>query len=132
MDKVIYLTTNQIIAINTVQIRLYSPDEPLGVKDPNLLDSAINRPIQSVFGSDDYPTIFEKAAALFESIAKNHAFHNANKRTALASLIVFLKVNHYRWTMGLDEEQDFTVDVVNHKYIFGEIVSTIETYTEKL
>ena len=77
MDKVIYLTTNQVIAINTVRIRLYSPDEPLGVKDPNLLDSAINRPKQSVFGSDAYPTIFEKAAALFESIAKNHAFHNA-------------------------------------------------------
>ncbi|MFD1040491.1 hypothetical protein ACFQ3N_19115 [Virgibacillus byunsanensis] len=57
MDEVIYLTTNQVIAINTVQIRLYSPDEPLGVKDPNLLDSAINRPKQSVFGSDAYPTI---------------------------------------------------------------------------
>lgn len=132
MDGVIYLTTNQIIAINTVQIRLYSPDEPLGVKDPNLLDSAINRPKQSVFGSDAYPTIYEKAAALFESIAKNHTFHNANKRTALASLIIFLKINHYRWTMGIDEEQDFTVDVVNHKYTFSEIVSTIETHTEKL
>ncbi|MFT9598381.1 type II toxin-antitoxin system death-on-curing family toxin [Mesobacillus sp.] len=132
MDEVIYLTTNQLIAINTVQIRLYSPDEPLGVKDPNLLDSAINRPKQSVFGSDAYPTIHEKAAALFESIAKNHAFHNANKRTALASLIVFLKINHFRWTMGIEEEQDFTVDVVNHKYTFEEIVSTIKYHTEKL
>ncbi|WP_102345953.1 type II toxin-antitoxin system death-on-curing family toxin [Bacillus sp. Marseille-P3661] len=132
MDEVIYLTTNQVIAINTVQIRLYSPDEPLGVKDPNLLDSAINRPKQSVFGSDAYPTIYKKAAALFESIAKNHAFHNANKRTALASLIVFLKINHFRWTMGIEEEQDFTVDVVNHKYTFEEIVSTIIKHTEKL
>ena len=132
MDEVIYLTTNQVIAINTVQIRLYSPDEPLGVKDPNLLDSAINRPKQSVFGSDAYPTIYEKAAALFESIAKNHAFHNANKRTALASLIIFLKINHFRWTMGIEEEQDFTVDVVNHKYTFEEIVSIIKNHTEKL
>ncbi|MEQ6390900.1 type II toxin-antitoxin system death-on-curing family toxin [Bacillaceae bacterium S4-13-58] len=126
------LTTNQVIAINTVQIRLYSPDEPLGVKDPNLLDSAINRPKQSVLGSDAYPSIYEKAAALFESIAKNHAFHNANKRTALASLIVFLKINHYQWKMGIEEEQDFTVDVVNHKYKFEEIVSTIKSHTEKL
>ncbi|MEQ6377658.1 type II toxin-antitoxin system death-on-curing family toxin [Bacillaceae bacterium S4-13-56] len=132
MDEVIYLTTNQVIAINTVQIRLYSPDEPLGVKDPNLLDSAINRPKQSVLGSDAYPSIYEKAAALFESIAKNHAFHNANKRTALASLIVFLKINHYQWKMGIEEEQDFTVDVVNHKYKFEEIVSTIKSHTEKL
>ncbi|WLR44346.1 type II toxin-antitoxin system death-on-curing family toxin [Bacillus carboniphilus] len=49
-------------------------------------------------------------------MAKNHAFHNANKHTALSSIIVFLKINHYRWTTSLDEEQDFVVDVVNHKY----------------
>ena len=132
MDGIIYLTTNQVIAINAVQIRLYSPNEPMGVKDPGLLDSAINRPKQSVFGNDAYPTVYEKGAALFESVAKNHAFHNANKRTALASLIVFLKINHYRWTMGIEEEQDFTVDVVNHKYTFEEIVSTIESHTEQL
>lgn len=132
IDEIVYLTTNQVIAINTVQIRLYSPQETLGVKDPSLLDSAINRPKQTVFGNDAYPSIYEKAAALFESIAKNHAFHNANKRTALASLIVFLKINHYRWTMGIEEEQDFTVDVVNHKYTFEEIVSTIKGNTEKL
>lgn len=70
MDEIVYLTTNQVIAINTVQIRLYSPQEPVGVKDPGLLDSAINRPKQTVFGNDAYPSIYEKAAALFESIAK--------------------------------------------------------------
>ncbi|MBM7573426.1 type II toxin-antitoxin system death-on-curing family toxin [Aquibacillus albus] len=132
MNEIIYLTTNQVIAINTVQIRLYSPGEPMGVKDPTLLDSAINRPKQSVFGSDAYPSIYEKSAALFESIAKNHAFHNANKRTALASFIVFLKINHYRWTMGIEEEQDFTVDAVNHKYTFEEIVTTIKNHTERV
>jgi death on curing protein len=132
MDEVIYLSTNQVIAINSVQIRLYSPEEPLGVKDPNLLDSAINRPKQSVFDNDAYSSIYEKAAALFESIAKNHAFHNANNRTALASLIIFLKINHYQWKMGIEEEQDFTVDVVNHKYTFEDMVSIIKSHTEKL
>ncbi|RBP00230.1 type II toxin-antitoxin system death-on-curing family toxin [Rossellomorea aquimaris] len=132
MDEFIYLTTNQVIAINTVQIRLYSPKEPVGVKDAHLLDSAINRPKQSAFGRDAYPEISEKAAALFESIAKNHAFHNANKRTALASLIIFLKINHYKWTMGIEEEQDFTVDVVNHKYNFEEIVFSIQQHIVKI
>jgi death on curing protein len=130
-QEITYLTTNQVIAINTIQIRLYSPKELLGVKDPSLLDSALNRPKQSDLGDDAYPSVYEKATALFESIAKNHAFHNANKRTALASLIVFLKLNHYIWTMGIDEEQDFTVDVVNHKYTFEEIVDIIKNHTEK-
>lgn len=130
--EIIYLTTNQVIAINTTQIRLYSPDEILGVKDSNLLDSALNRPKRSVFREDAYPSIYEKATALFESLAKNDTFHNANKRTALASLIIFLKINGYRWMMGIEEEQDFTVDVVNNKYAFEEIVSTIKNYTKKL
>jgi death-on-curing protein len=131
IENIVYLTTNQVITINTVQIRLYSPQELVGVKSPSLLDSAINRPMQSVFGDDAYPSIYEKAAALFESIAKNHAFHNANKRTALAFLIVFLKINHYKWTLGIEEEQDFTVDVVNHKHTFEEIVSIIKENTKK-
>lgn len=131
-EDIVYLSANQVIAINTIQIRLYSPLEHVGVKDPNLLDSAIHRPKQTVFSNDAYPIIHGKAAALFESIAKNHAFHNANKRTALATLIVFLKRNHYEWTMGIDDEQDFTVDVVNHKYTFKKIVLTIKENSNKL
>lgn len=132
MEKIIYLTTTQVIAINSIQIQLYSPQEQPGVKNSNLLDSAVNRPIQSAFGQDAYPSIYEKAVALFESLAKNHAFHNANKRTALASLITFLKINQYRWTMGIGEEQDFTVDVVNHKYPFDDMTAIIEKHSERL
>src|SRR5690625_1489167 len=92
---VVYLTTNQVITINTMQIHTFSPQEQVGVKEPGLLDSALHRPKQTLFGNDTYPTIYEKAAALTESLAKNHTFYNANKRTALASLIIFLKLNGY-------------------------------------
>jgi death on curing protein len=131
-EKVIYLNTNQVIAINTMQIKLYSPAEQIGVKEPTLLDSAINRPKQTIFGKDAYPTIYEKAAALTESLAKNHAFHNANKRTALAALIIFLKLNQYEWTMDVIKEQDFIVDLVTNKISFEKMVSIILEYTEKL
>ncbi|WP_352927507.1 Fic family protein [Peribacillus simplex] len=49
----------------------------------------MNRPRQTVFENDAYPSIHEKAVALFESIFKNHAFHNANKRTTLLPLLCF-------------------------------------------
>jgi death on curing protein len=129
---VIYLNTNQVIAINTMQIKVYSPGEQVGVKEPALLDSAINRPKQSIFGKDAYPTIYEKAAALTESLAKNHPFHNANKRTALASLIIFLKLNHYEWTMDVYKEQDFIVDVVTNRIDFSEMITTIREYSKEL
>ncbi len=60
----------EIIAMNFFIIEKYSPREMKGVKEQSLLESAVYRPQQSVFGEDAYPTIFEKAAALFESLAK--------------------------------------------------------------
>ena len=41
-------------------------------------------------------------------------------------------MNHYEWMMEVKEEQDFTVDVVNNKYTFNEIVSIIKDHTDKI
>ncbi|HLR71791.1 MAG TPA: type II toxin-antitoxin system death-on-curing family toxin [Pseudogracilibacillus sp.] len=132
MTNIVYLTTNQVITINTMQIKVFSPKEQTGVKEPNLLESALNRPKQTVFKHDAYPTIVKKAAALTESLAKKHPFHNANKRTALASLIIFLQLNGYEWTMDVMKEQDFIVDVVTNKYSFEEITEIIKNHSRKL
>ncbi|MFD2624588.1 type II toxin-antitoxin system death-on-curing family toxin [Salibacterium salarium] len=43
-----------------------------------------------------YPTLFEKDSALFESLARNHCFHNGNKRTPFAAVDTFLKKNGYK------------------------------------
>src|SRR5699024_11471524 len=94
-EKVVYLTANQVITINTMQIKIYSPGEQIGMKSPDLLDSAINRLKQTELKQEAYKTLFEKAAALTESLAKNHSFHNTNKRTEHAYLIMFLKLNNY-------------------------------------
>src|SRR5699024_12235531 len=94
-EHVVYLTTNQVITINTMQIHTFSPQEQVGVKEPGLLDSALHRPKQTLFGKDAYPTIYEKAPALTESLDKNHTSYKANTRTALASLIIFFKLTVY-------------------------------------
>lgn len=130
-----YLTEHQVLFLNGHQINLYSPQEQQGVKDEALLSSAVHRPMQSVLGEEAYPTIFEKAAALFESLAKNHAFHNANKRTAFASLYMFLRQNNHKFTAPPQIAEDFTVKVVAEKnppVSFEEIVSWIKEYTIEL
>lgn len=123
-----FLTEEEVIAINLYTISEFSPNEQTGVKLPDLLNSAVMRPQQSVFGQGAYPTLFEKAAALFESLAQNHAFHNANKRTAFLSLLQFLAYNGHGFEMDQQEAEDFVVDVVNHKYTFGQIVENIKNH----
>ncbi|WCK52512.1 hypothetical protein PP175_13745 [Aneurinibacillus sp. Ricciae_BoGa-3] len=72
----IYITKETAIEINRQMIELYSKGEIVGVKDESLLESAIHRPLQTMFGQSLYKEIFDKATALFESIAKNHVFHS--------------------------------------------------------
>jgi death-on-curing protein len=66
-----------------------------GCRDINLLESAVARPFHSAFGEDAYPTILDKAVALFHSLNSNHPFHDGNKRTAIIALDDFLVANGY-------------------------------------
>ena len=54
-----------------------------------MLESALARPQATAFGSDAYPSLDAKAAALLHSLARNHALIDGNKRLALAATIAF-------------------------------------------
>ncbi|MFT8323739.1 MAG: type II toxin-antitoxin system death-on-curing family toxin [Bacillus sp. (in: firmicutes)] len=126
-----YLTKGQIVYLNAFLIKKYSSSEDIGIKEPNLLDSAINRPKQSAFGEDAYKTVFEKSAALFQSLAQNHPFYNANKRTAYAALKVFLLQNGYSIEAKQQEKEDFTVKISDQENKIGinEMSIWIENHT---
>jgi len=86
-DSLYYLTVADLRVI---------ADDAVGtfvLRDPGLLASAAARPQTTVFGTDAYPTIWEKAAALLHSIASNHPLVDGNKRLSLASAVIFLARN---------------------------------------
>ncbi|WP_411344670.1 type II toxin-antitoxin system death-on-curing family toxin [Paenibacillus sp. WLX1005] len=128
MTPIRHLSVQEVIAINVAMIQRYSPGEQVGVKEPGLLHSAVHRLQSSVFGEDAYPSIFEKAAELFESLGQNHPFHNANKRTAFTAMVVFLRYNGLSFKMSAKEAEDFTVDMVNHHFDFQQSAETIERH----
>ena len=89
-----YLTRDDVRAIHQELADEFAggtdPISPPGVRDENLLGSAISRPSTSIGETRKYPSIEMAAAALLHSIIHNHAFHNGNKRTALVSMLAFL------------------------------------------
>lgn len=129
MNPIRYLTSQEVIAINVAMIQKYSVGEHIGVKSPHLLESALHRPKSSAFGEDAYLSIWEKSSALFESLGQNHPFQNANKRTAFTALLLFLRYNGYRFIMDQKQAENFTVDMVNHKFTFQELTSLIKEYS---
>ena len=56
-----------------------------------------------MFGTDAYPDLDTKSAALLHSIARNHALIDGNKRLALAALLAFCGLNGRRLTLTNDE-----------------------------
>jgi death-on-curing protein len=89
-----YLTAEQILFLHARII-----DETggaHGVLDIRLLESAVGRPQATFGGRSLYREIFRKAAALMESVARNHSFADGNKRTAIASAALFLRMNGFR------------------------------------
>lgn len=129
MNTIRYLTTQEAIAINIAVIQKYSPGEHIGVKGSHMLESAFLRPQSSAFEDDAYPTIFQKAAALFESLGQNHPFQNANEHTAFTALVIFLRYNGYRFSMDKKAAEDLTVDMVNHRYSFDDVAEIIRRHS---
>lgn len=83
------------------------------VRDIGLLESAVARPKASVFGQDAYATLAEKAAALMHSIAQNQALVDGNKRLALTSTLVLLRLNGARSAASKDELFDLMMDMAD-------------------
>lgn len=106
-----YLTVAEVLAMHTDQIERSAGSH--GVRDPGLFEAALYRP-QTGY----YADLIEEAAALWESLAQNHAFIEGNKRTAFAATYTFLAINGgsrpiqetYAFVNALYEADQFSFD----------------------
>jgi len=74
---------------------LGEPIHPFGIRDKNLLESAVSRQHTGFGGIQKYSDIRQIAASLLFGICNDHPFHNGNKRTALVCTLSFLAENGY-------------------------------------
>lgn len=85
------LSKEQILMLHTQLIQHTGGSD--GVRDYNLLDSALETPFQSFGGDELYPTIQAKAARLGYGLIKNHCMIDGNKRIGTHAMLVFLALN---------------------------------------
>jgi death-on-curing protein len=88
-----FLTVSEVLLILEDQIKNYGGT--YGIRDVNLLSSALYVPQSSFDGNYLHKTIPAMAAAYAFHICQNHPFIDGNKRVALASSLVFLDINQY-------------------------------------
>ena len=86
-----------------------------GVRDENLLDSALKTPFQTFGRNDLYPDILEKASQLCYSLIENHPFVDGNKRIGVHLTLLFLKLNNIESDYSQQELIDFGLEVASGK-----------------
>ena len=100
----------------------------LHIRDEGLLFSALARPAASAFGTDAYGTLELKAAAMFTSIARNHALVDGNKRTAWVLTVAFLNINGFDLTMTQDQKFDLVLAVAQGQLDLEVIAATLAAH----
>lgn len=103
-----------------------------GVRDKNLLASAVNTPFQTFMGNDLYPSLYDKAAQLCYGIANNHPFIDGNKRTALHSMYVYLIINGYDITASQQDVENLIINVAAGNITNTELAYWLKVNTKEI
>ncbi|GHE28294.1 type II toxin-antitoxin system death-on-curing family toxin [Streptomyces capitiformicae] len=103
----VYLSAEDVLAIAEQAV----DDQGVVVRDAGLLESAVHRPSASMFGQEAYTDLFDKAAALLQSLAINRPFIDGNKRTAWVSCVVFLAMNEVQLRPDIDAAERLVIAV---------------------
>lgn len=114
-----YLMLEQVLKMHDEFIEKFGGLQ--GIRDMNLLLSAIETPKASMFGEDLYPTIYDKAAAYLYHIVQNHPFNDANKRTGFGAAYLFLKANNVSILFDDESFESLVVEVAKGKKTKKEI-----------
>lgn len=116
----IKMTKEQILLLHTQLIEATGGSD--GIRDANLLESALESPLQSYSGEELYPSIQAKAARLCYGLVKNHAMIDGNKRIGVHAMLVFLTLNGYEVEYTQKELSDLILDVAANRKQYEDIL----------
>jgi death on curing protein len=104
MQEFISIDKPEVLIVHSMQLAEHGGSD--GIRDETLLDSALAKP-RNVLAYADSPNLARLAVSYAFGLARNHAFIDGNKRTALVVSEGFLRVNGFK-IVSTPEEKYFT------------------------
>ena len=102
----------------------------LGLREPGLLAAISEKPFASFGGEDLYPTLFDKAAAIYEALCNYHVFVDGNKRTGITCLELFLELNGYQLNTTAKEKEVYTISLADSRPDLADVAYWIESHSK--
>ena len=103
-----------------------------GIRDRNLLESALAQPRITVGGKFAHKTIFDKAAAYGYHVCKNHPFIDGNKRIAFVLMDIFLQKNGWEIVAREEDAYSLIVDLSSNKLSKIRLASWLKKHSSTL
>lgn len=123
------ISIEEVISIHDLLIDKFKGSR--GVRDKGLLESSVFRPFSTFDSIELYPTAVDKAAAIIESIVKNHPFIDGNKRTGYTLMRLVLLQEGFDIKASEDEKYDFVIRIAEGKSSIDEIKQWIKIKLKK-
>lgn len=98
------------------------------VRDVGLLSSSAARPATQLYGVEAYPSLDEKAAALLDSIVRNHPLIDGNKRLGWLAMVVFYGLNDVTIDAPDDDAYDLVIAIASGHLELSGVVTALATW----
>jgi death-on-curing protein len=122
----VYLTAGDVLALHEQEVGANL------LADFGLLESAVLRPQTTIGGEDAYPDLHTKAAAMFHSLARNHAFLDGNKRAAVAATALFYLLNGYDMEAEAENVVAVAIDTAEGLLTVADIAGRLKHWVRPL
>ena len=124
-----FLALDEVVEIHRDQLERYG-GRP-GIRDIELLQSAVAMPAAGYYADYFHSDIYEMAAAYLFHIIRNHPFVDGNKRTGAVAAIVFLMMNGIELHAAEDCFEDMVRSVAEGKMDKAKAASFLKKHANK-
>ena len=125
----IWLTKEQVIHLHSELITSTGGLE--GLRDDNLLQSALLSPMQTYDSKELFPTVIDKAARLACGLTQNHPFIDGNKRIGAHTMLVILTLNGITLSYSQKELSDVFLQLAADEISFEELRRWVYSHIKK-
>ena len=124
----IWLSRDQVVYLHSELIKVTGGSD--GLRDNNLLQSALVSPMQTYNSIELFPSLIDKAVRLACGLIQNHPFIDGNKRIGAHAMLVTLKLNGISLSYSQQELSSIFLQLASGEIAYDELKNWVQSHID--